>query len=408
MAIRQRGKGTWQVRISNGYDQLGRQTIITRTVHGAYKDAVVEERILAAEIAKKGQVQNASRKMTLHDFFDYWLQNYACTHLAPKTIELYTYEFRRIDIALGAKAMDKIEPRHILMFYANLQHCPRLDRRQGHLSPTSIRKYHALLHLLFKRAVRWQILFSNPIDQVDPPEYTYKNEKTILSPEETGKFLLLLKNEPLKHQTWCLLAIALGLRRGEIFGLCWKHIDFKNKTILIEQSAQAKVGGGVTIGPTKTRQTRLLSVPDSLMTLLTSYRAEYESTRETIANKWQGSQDLNENFLFTTWDGLPGCPDSMNTWLRRFVKAHDLPSISPHSFRHMTATYLITAGVDLRTVAGKLGHANSTTTQVVYSHLLQTAEHETAEVMDKILHTTLKNAENKQDGETGTSHKNQK
>ncbi len=46
----------------------------------------------------------------------------------------------------------------------------------------------------------------------------------------------------------------------------------------------------------------------------------------------------------------------------------------PHSFRHMTATYLITGGVDLRTVAGKLGHANSTTTQLIYSHLVKSAE----------------------------------
>ncbi|WP_196600960.1 tyrosine-type recombinase/integrase, partial [Pectinatus frisingensis] len=59
-------------------------------------------------------------------------------------------------------------------------------------------------------------------------------------------------------------------------------------------------------------------------------------------------------------------PDSINSWLSKFVKKHDLPHISPHSFRHMAATYLINAGVGLATVAGKLGHSNSTTTQVVY------------------------------------------
>lgn len=396
MSIRQRGKDTWQIQVSNGYDQAGKQIRITRTVHGSYRNASTTEKLLAAEVAKNCQSQKAPQKMTLHEFFLYWLDNYAKSHLAPKTIELYKYEFRRIDIALGAKSLDKIEPRHILMFYNNLQRCPRLDRREGHLSPSSVRKYHILLHLLFKRAVRWQILFSNPVDKVDPPSYKYCNEKVILTPEEAGRFLLFLKEEPLKHQVWSLLAIALGLRRGEIFGLQWKHINFENKTVFIEQSSRAKDGGGVIIGPTKTRQTRLLSVPDSLMHLLSDYRAEYASLRETTANKWLGSRDPKENFLFTTWDGLPGCPDAMNTWLRRFTAAHDLPKISPHSFRHMTATYLITAGVDLRTVAGKLGHANSTTTQTIYSHLLQKAEHETADVMDKILHTTLREAENQQ------------
>ena len=83
----------------------------------------------------------------------------------------------------------------------------------------------------------------------------------------------------------------------------------------------------------------------------------------------------------------------MNCWLKRFIKARDFPKISPHSFRHMAATYLITAGVDLRTVAGKLGHANSTTTQLVYSHLMRHAETETATVMDSILQDSLHEAE---------------
>ena len=405
MSIEQRGKNIWRVTISNGYDQRGRQVRYTNTIHGSYKDATTAEKLLAAEVAKKRQAKESPKKMSLHDFFAYWLENYARPHLAEKTIALYIYEFRRIDTALGSKPIDKIEPRHLLMFYDNLRKCPRLDQRGGHLSATSIRKYHTLLHLLFKRAVRWQMIFSNPVDKVDPPAYKYQNEKTILDKEQAGRFLLLLKDEPLKHQAWSILAIALGLRRGEIFALQWKHIDFASKTILIEQSSKAKEGGGVVIGPTKSRRARLLSAPDSLMQLLEAYRAEYTVLREETANKWEGASELAENFLFTTWNGLPGCPDAMNTWLRRFVKAHDLPKISPHSFRHMAATYLITAGVDLRTVAGKLGHANSTTTQLVYSHLLRQAEYETADVMNGILQDSLKYAEQKQCGHDG-KHQN--
>lgn len=84
-----------------------------------------------------------------------------------------------------------------------------------------------------------------------------------------------------------------------------KHIDFVSKTILIEQSSKAKEGGGVVIGPTKSRRARLLSAPDSLMQLLETYRAEYTVLREETANKWEGANDLAENFLFTTWNGLP-------------------------------------------------------------------------------------------------------
>ena len=390
MAIRNRGENTWRITVNNGYSTEGKAIRYTKTIHGSFKDAEKAEKILAAEIAKTRTTNHSPQKMNLHDFFQYWIENYGKQHLSPRTIELYTSEFYRINLALGAKPLDKIEPKHILMFYKNLQNCPRRDGRSGKLSSTSIRKYHTLLHLLFKRAVRWQMIFSNPADQVDPPSYEYKNEKIILDHEEVAHFLQLLKNEPMKHQLWCLLGIGLGLRRGEIFALQWKHVDFDNKTILIEQSAQYLRGKGVSIKDTKTKASeRLLSLPDTVLDLLHLYRNEKQSERFTLANKWEGSKHFHEDFIFTTWNGHIAFPDSLNTWLARFVKKHTLPKITPHSFRHMAATYLINAGVDIRTVAGKLGHANSTTTQLVYSHLLRKAEFETASVMDNILRKNI-------------------
>jgi len=393
MAITSRGENTWRITISNGYSPKGKAIRYTKTIHGSYKDAENAEKILAAKVVKSRTSQSAPVKMNLHDFFDYWLENYAIPHLADRTIELYKNEFYRINIALGSKPIDKIEPKHILMFYNNLRCCPRRDGRKGTLSSTSIRKYHVLLHLLFKRAVRWQLIFANPADQVDPPAYEYKNEKIILDHEQVGEFLLLLKNECTKHQLWCLLGIALGLRRGEIFGLQWKHVDFDSKTILIDQSAQYVRGKGVNIKSTKTKASeRLLSLPDTLLGLLHIYRKEKQAERYELANKWEGAAHFRDDFIFTTWNGHIAFPDSLNTWLSRFVKKHNLSKITPHSFRHMAATYLINAGVDIRTVAGKLGHANSTTTQLVYSHLLRKAEFETADVMDNILKQSMVNA----------------
>ena len=393
MAIISRGENTWRITINNGYSPQGKAIRYTKTIHGTYKDAEKAEKILAARIVKSRTSKDIPPKMNLHDFFNYWLENYAIPHLSPRTIELCKNEFYRINIALGSKPIDKIEPKHILMFYQNLRNCPRRDRREGTLSPTSIRKYHVLLHLLFKRAVRWQLIFSNPIDQVDPPAYEYKNEKTILDHEQVGDFLLLLKNECTKHQLWCLLGIALGLRRGEIFGLQWKHVNFDNRTILIDQSAQYVRGKGVNIKSTKTKASeRLLSLPETLLNLLRTYRKEKQRERYELANKWEGAPQFHDDFIFTTWNGHIAFPDSLNTWLARFVKKHILPKITPHSFRHMAATYLINAGVDIRTVAGKLGHANSTTTQLVYSHLLRKAEFETANVMDNILKQSIADA----------------
>ena len=73
-----------------------------------------------------------------------------------------------------------------------------------------------------------------------------------------------------------------------------------------------------------------------------------------------------------------------------------MPNLTPKGFRHMAATYLITSGTDLRTVAGKLGHSNSTTTQIVYSHLLKSAEQETATKMQSFLQQATEKAKQAQ------------
>jgi integrase len=86
----------------------------------------------------------------------------------------------------------------------------------------------------------------------------------------------------------------------------------------------------------------------------------------------------------------------MNAWLKKFIASNELPHLTPHSFRHMAATYLITSGVDLRTVAGKLGHANSNTTQLVYSHLVKSAEEEAANKPEIFLQQATEKAKEKQ------------
>ncbi|MDQ0202837.1 site-specific integrase [Pectinatus haikarae] len=385
MAIEKRGTDSWRVIIYEGYSN-GKKQRRTKTIHGRRSDAEREEKIMLGEIAK--QPAKFTNQMKLNDFFQYWLNNFADEHLAPKTVFEYTKLFRRIDAALGHKALDKIEPKHLLLFYANLKEAPRLDGRLGGLGENSIRKHHVFLHLLLEKAKRWGFIYINPADNVDPPAFHYRNNKKIFTLSELNRFMDLLKGETLKHRLWVLLGISLGLRKGEMFGLQWKHVNYKEKTLLISQSAQYLPQRGVFIKSTKNvASNRNISMPDVLVECLIAYEAQQKEIAVALSNKWEGTDIANwqDNYVFTTWNGHLAHPDSINSWLNKFVRRHGLPHISPHSFRHMTATYLINAGVDLTTVAGKLGHSNSTTTQVIYSHLLKQSERETANMMDDIL-----------------------
>lgn len=384
--IEKRGK-KYRVRVSGGYTLDNKQIR-----HDRIADTLEEARKIEIELkalVNRAPAKVASKKMKLHDYYDYFKSNYAEKHLRLRTIETYDRFFKAIAPLIGHRAIDRIEPRDLLEMYALLEQTKKQNGTDGCLSPASIRKHHNFLHKLFAQAVRWQLILSNPCDYVDPPGSPhYENNKIILNEEETKRFLEIISNDTIKHRLWALLSIGLGLRRGELFGLQWKDIDFKSKSVSIQRTSQPRKGGGVMITPPKTKSSaRIISCPTTIMGVLKEYKKEKMQERDVLQSRWQGADDPEDDFIFTstTREGAPASPDGINLWLSRLVKSHGLPAISPHSFRHMHATFLIKEGVDVRTVAGRLGHASSVVTQTVYSHLLHSAESETAKIIDNML-----------------------
>ncbi len=98
-------------------------------------------------------------------------------------------------------------------------------------------------------------------------------------------------------------------------------------------------------------------------------------------DRWKGQQQR----LFVQQDGAPINPDTMNFWLDRFTRRHNLPRVTPHGLRHTFATLQIAAGVDIRTLQARTGHAQASTLTDIYTHAIKSAEAAAAEVLDNIL-----------------------
>ncbi len=414
--IEKRGETSYRLTVSAGTDGSGKQIIHRKTVTAnSHKEAEKLYGLFLAEI-ERGEI-STSGKMTLNEYFDYWIENHATPHLKRKTIAGYLGIFKRISQSIGHLRIDKIQPKHLLSFYKNLaeqgiKQDPNATRRKvvintenkpskDTLSPATIRKYHAVLQSILEKATQWQLIAYNPVSKVEPPKMK-KTHKELYDEETTGKFLVCLQNEELKYRLLVMLALSTGMRRGELFGLEWSHIDFTANTINIEQTSQYLPDEGIYQDTTKTEEsTRTITAPLSVMELFKQYKVHQLANRLKLGDKWRPDIPKEENIIdteriFTTWDGKPAHPDSFYTWLRKFTIKHSLPHISPQSFRHMAATYLIVGGVDMRTVAGKLGHANSTTTQLVYSHLVKSAEKETANMMESFIQKTTEKAQIKE------------
>ncbi|MBC7342773.1 MAG: site-specific integrase [Clostridia bacterium] len=378
-SLEKRGKDSWRLIVSCGMGPDGKQVKKTKTVKAASRREA--EKLLAEFVTEvqKG-LYVAPSKLTFKDFAERWVRDYGEVNLAPKTLHRYKQILARAVEAMGHLKMEKIKPLHLVEFYKNLQEDGvREDGKTGALSEATILYHHRVLNKLFNDAVGWEIIPSNPASKVKPPK-AKKKQAACYDEKQTAALLTALDSEPLQYKTIVILALATGLRRGELMGLEWQDVDFENGTIEVRQASQYVPGiGTFTKEPKNETSKRVIAVPRSVMALLKQYKAQQTEERLKVGDLWQGS-----NRLFTTWDGKPMFPDTISKWFPQFLRRHNLPHITFHGLRHTSATLLIAEGVNLKNVSRRLGHSSISTTGDIYAHALRSADQEAAAKLDKL------------------------
>lgn len=325
-------------------------------------------------------------KVTFQEFVKKWLKDYAEAELAPKTLVWYNQLLEaRILPCFGDKKLEKIKPMDLIEFYSSLRTKHKYFKLYGDgkrkeltsngLSDKTIRHHHGVICSIFEKAIKWQVLKgNNPAHHVDAPKVERKKAKCY-DIEQAETMLKALEKEDLKHRIAVMMALTTGARLGEIMGLEWQDINFKNKTMEIRQASQYLPGKGVFLKDPKTESSkRKMSVHSGLLKLLEAYKADQQE---------KGFLCADNNRLFVTWDGKPMHPGSMSKWFPKFLMRNNLPRIKFHELRHTNATFLISQGIDVQTVAGRLGHSTSVTTQNIYSHYLQSKDKQVADLMEQ-------------------------
>lgn len=410
---------------------------------------------LFEEQVQKGTYLDGN-KLTFAEFIQIWLEKYAEKNLAPKTLDRYKGLLKRITPALGEIMLTKLQPTHLLDFYDNLKEvgiredttykalpdlkefikqndldmdsiaaksgitvrtlkgimnghstkkanevCNALNLKLGSyfmpvgevkaLSDLTILHHHRLLSTILECAVQWQLLMNNPASRVKPPK-AEKGEAEHYDEDMLEKMFTLLESEPLKYRVMVLLAVYTGLRKGEIMGLEWSDIDFDNNKLRVRQSSQYVPGKGTIVkSPKNESSIRIITLPDIAINLLKEYKAKQNEIRLEMGDLWQDSDRL-----FVQFNGVPTHPDTISKWFSKFIKRNNLPKLTYHGLRHTNASLLIGQGVDVKTISGRLGHARTSTTTDIYSHLLKRPDEEAAQKLDNIFNKNSKNDKTKQ------------
>lgn len=258
------------------------------------------------------------------------------------------------------------------------------------LSASSQRHYHLMLSSMFSTAVRWQLMDANPCERVTPPKLVEQDVEFL---DETGisDLLAALPDAPVQLSVITQLALFTGARRGEICGLRWSDIDLDAGVMAINRNLSYIAHKGTIFDYPKTKKSRrCIKLSDDCIALLKDYKQWQMRERLKVGTFWQrtitieGGKLVKNDLLFTKPDGKPIDPNVVSSWFPVFLREHGLSPCRFHSLRHSNAALLIAAHVPATTVAGRLGHAQVSTTTNIYAAMIRSSDAAAADALGNV------------------------
>jgi len=370
--------GSLRVKVYAGTDPVsGKKHYLLQTVPAGPKAAATAEKMRTRLLAQVDERRAPRTRATVNQLMDRYLE---LLDVEPTTRDSYEGNIRNhIRPLLGHLDVGRLDGEVIDSFYARLRRCRehcdgrrRSDHECHALANGTIRKIHGILNDSCRRAVRWRWLGTNPVAEADAPPAT-RSDPTPPTAEQAAR----IAAEAWKHPAWGMfvwLALVTGARRGELCALRWEDVDLTAGILTIRRSV-AQTGARTWVKDTKTHQRRRISLDQQTVALLSAYR---DNAEKEIAQLGERLGPQAHIFSSDPDGARPLRPSSVTQRYRRMCARLDW-TMHLHELRHYSATELIAAGVDVRTVAGRLGHSGGgSTTLRVYSAWRPEADHRAA------------------------------
>jgi len=374
-SIRQRGENSWELRVFIGRDPVsGRVRYATKSVRGGKREA---QRALAAMVSAAPASAPIS-SMTVADTLERWF-DHARDGLSPSTVANTRMIIdKHLGPHIGAVPLSKLTPERIDAAYRALR--DHGGRGGKSLAPATVHRAHNVLHRAVGQAVRWGWLPTNPVSLASPPRRPAPDIRPPAPAEVMQLFAEAAKEGP-AFALYVLVAAVTGARRGELIALRWSDVDFDAGVVQLRRGIVHGITG-LAEKDTKTHTARRIAVDAATIEALRQHR----SAAEDVATAC-GAVVTGECFVFSY------APDGRQNWspalvtqaFARVAKRAGVPEVRLHDLRHFVATRLLSNGVDVRTVAGRLGHRNPNVTLNVYAHFLPEADRDAADLLGRLL-----------------------
>lgn len=373
-SIRQRPDGLWEARISIGNDPATGKPK-RRSIYGKTQKEVRQKMTAALKSLDDGTYQTPS-KMKVSEWFDTCLETYWRNKVKPLTYQSYEGIVKNhVKPNIGGLELQAVKGVHIQKLFNAMT--------DAGASGKTVKNVSAIMHKAFSIAMKQGYIVSNPVDAVELPKATRREIKP-LTDGEIPLFLETIENHPYRNAyALCLFA---GLREAECMGLSWNQIDFKKKTITVNQQLQKNKTGSKNYfiaDTTKSGKPRTIKPPAIAFDYLLDEQSKQIGNRLRAGKAWSNPHNL----VFTDEIGGHYAVCTFYKRFKRIAASIGRPDARPHDLRHSCATVALASGADIKSVQSLLGHATASFTLDVYGHTSEKMMQDTANRMQNYYNT---------------------
>lgn len=392
----------WRVQLSLGKDPVtGKYRRVVRKVHGTKADA----RRVRDEL--KRDLENGLRvdagKVTFGEFARQWQAvKEASGRIGEQRTRMERRNVRDICERIGELSVTEVTPQVIESVLDDIR-AAKEARKGAPVAARTMREVHATMRQIMKKAVDYDLVLRNPCDRVEAPR-AEDAERRSLSVSE-GRSLLSalddaeaaaydrLRAKEARQCEWkaaegrgkilgvkdissvlaVRLALATGMRRGEVFGLAWGAVDLGSASLRVAQSLTQY---GELKAPKTKAGLRTISLDVKTVRRLARWKEEQAGYLSML-----GLEQDGETPVFCSNVGGWFDLHNFETWWRRFRRESGFEGLKFHELRHTQATQLLANGVDVKTVQARMGHSNASLTLNWYAHAIPENDRKAADML---------------------------
>ena len=372
-SLRRRPNGSWEGRFGYIDEATGKRK--EKSVYALTQSECkrkLKDLIKAIENPPEENEYVAPTKLAFGEWLDTWMKEYKKNGVRPATYTSYHHNIEsHIRPALGHMELQKIRPEHIQKLLNDMS---AGIGKNAPLAPWTVLKVKNIISGAMEQAIRNQIIPYNPAKASVPPKLNQKEIRILTEPEQQT-FMKAVEGHRL--EALYKLALATGMRRGELMALTWDCVDFKNSTIAVKGSISRvkDPDTGITalrFSEPKTKAgRRQVPILPNIVPVLKEHKARQDAEKAEAGSAWNSA-----NLVFCSNVGTVVEPRRVCTTMDKITDAAGLPRFTFHALRHTFATRMLEANVPAKVVQDVLGHADVTLTLNTYSHVIGSTAHE--------------------------------